>query len=298
LRVVNFVQKKFKKLLTWPQSFAKVTLHAVKKAQQNTINMRKTLLIAAATLAAGVIAAQADAVYSQNIVGYYNVTVPVNGFALVGHQLDLDGTNGISSIFASGLVSDPDAVKNTQIFLWNASSQQYQTLQYFNAADAAADWSGAAGFYDTGGTYYNTPLPPGTSAFIYNYANTSSNLTVTLVGTVPQKTNVYTIVQGYNLFTLTVPVVTNLCSSLANFSGTSDPDAVNNDQIYLWNASSQQYQTLQYFNAADASADWSGVAGFYDTGGTYYNVAPAVGSGFFIRHIASGTEYWTNSFSF
>ena len=257
----------------------------------------KTLLIAAAALVAGVISSQAQ-VYSQNIVGYYNVTVPTNGFALIGQQLNLDNTNGISTIFSSGLVSDPNGIKNTEIYLWNTSAQQYQTLFYYNSADAASDWSGSAGWYDGGGNYYNTPLVPGESAFLYNYGNTVSNLTVTLVGTVPQTTNVYTIVQGYNLFSLATPISTNLVSELGNFSGTSDPNGINNDEIYLWNATAQQYQTLFYYNAADASSDWNGPAGFYDGGGNYYPVAPSVGSGFFINHVVAGTEYWTNSFSF
>jgi hypothetical protein len=41
--------------------------------------MRKTLLMAAATLAAGVISSQAAGVYSQNIVGYVNVASPTAG---------------------------------------------------------------------------------------------------------------------------------------------------------------------------------------------------------------------------
>jgi len=262
--------------------------------------MKKTLLIAAAALAASVISSQAQ-VYSQNIVGYYNVTVPTNGYSLIGNQLDIgDGTNGISSVFSSGLVSDSNDSTNTQILLWNYSVQAFQTLYYFNAADAAADWGGtSAGWYDQAGTFYNTPVPPGTSAFLLNFQNKATPLTVTLVGTVPQATNIYTIKPGLNFIGLTDPVVTNLCGSLANFSGTSDPNDVNNDQILVWNGAVQAFQTLYYFNAADAAADWGGTsAGFYDQGGTFYPLALPVGSGFFINHVVAGNETWTNSFSF
>jgi len=127
--------------------------------------MKKTLLIAVAALAASVISSQAQ-VYSQNIVGYYNVTVPTNGFALVGQQMNLDGTNGISTIFGSGLISDPNGVNNTQIYLWNAGAQQYQSLQYFNTADASSDFSGPAGFYDGGGNYYPVAPTVGQAFFI------------------------------------------------------------------------------------------------------------------------------------
>lgn len=259
--------------------------------------MKKTLLIAVAALAAGIISVEAQ-VYSQNIVGYYNVTVPKNGFSLVANQLNLDNTNGISSIFGSGLVSDPNFGNNTQIFLWDSGTQQYQILYYLNAADAAGDGLGSAGFYDSGGQFYNNPLPPGGAAFLFNNANSSSNLTVTVMGTVPQQTNVYAIHQGYNLFSIAAPVSTNLVSPLIQFDGTSDPNFGFNDQILLWDAGTQQYQILYYLNAADAAGDGLGSAGFYDSGGTYYPVAPSVGTGFFIYHQVAGTEYWTNSLSF
>lgn len=256
----------------------------------------KTLVVAAAALAVGIISSQAQ-VYSQNIVGYYNLTVPGNGYTLVGQQLNLDNTNSISSIFGGGLVSDPNAVNNTELLLWNTGEQEYQTLYYFNATDAANDWSGAAGFYDGGGTFYSNPLPPGGAAFLYNYAN-GTPLAVTMVGSVLQATNVYTIVQGYNLFSLAAPISTNLVSPLGNFAGYSDPNAVENDELLTWNTSEQEYQTLWYFNAVDAGNDWSGPAGFYDGGGTYYAAAPDVGTGFFINHQVAGTEYWTNVFNF
>jgi len=260
--------------------------------------MKKTLLIAAATLAAGVISSQAQ-VYSQNIVGYYNVTVPAKGFALVGNQLNLDGTNAIGSLFGAGLVSDPNLANNTELLLWNPATQQYQTLLYVNSADATTDGlTTGAGWYDGNGTFYNPSLQPGTGAFLYNY-NNNTPLTVTLVGTVPQTTNVYTIGQGYNLFSLAAPVVTNLVSSLGNFSGVSDPNLSANDQVLFWNPATQQYQNLLYVNSADAATDGLTTgAGFYDGNGTFYPAAPSVGQAFFIYHQANSTETWTNSFSF
>jgi len=267
--------------------------------------MRKTLLMTAAALAAGIISTQAQ-VYSQNIVGYVNVSVAGNGYALIGHQLDLgDGTNGISSVFATGLVSDPNDVTNSQILLFNPVTSQYQTLFYFTASDATAAFfepESNTGFYDQGGNFYNTPLPPGNSAFIYNDGNPSA-LTVTMTGTVPQATNIYALTQGYNLVSLTDPVVTNLVGGAGSggFTGTSDPNDVNNDQLLLFNPVTSQYQTLFYFTAADATAAFfepESNTGFYDQGGNFYPEALPVATGFFINHIVAGTEYWTNSFSF
>jgi hypothetical protein len=52
--------------------------------------MRTKTLVCAAALAAGLATsalAQSN-VYSLNVVGYYNVTVPANTFVLVGNQLN------------------------------------------------------------------------------------------------------------------------------------------------------------------------------------------------------------------
>jgi len=272
----------------------------------------KTLLIAAATLAVGVISSQAQSnVYSANIVGYYNTTIPVNGFALIANQLDVgDGTNGIAQVFGSGLVSDPNAITNTVIYCFNTNSQTFQTLYYFTAADIAnlngdptvSNWQ--TGFYLSDyATYLNNPLPPGQAAFLYNPSQ--SAVTATVVGTVPQKTNVTTIYPGYNLYGVAAPVSTNLCSPLINFQGSSDPNAITNDLLYVWSPSSQTFQTLNYFTATDIAnlngdptvSNWQ--TGFYLSDySTLIDVTPSAGSAFFIFHPGSGAETWTNTFSF
>jgi hypothetical protein len=62
--------------------------------------MKKTLLIATAALAVGVISSQAQPVYSANVVGYVNVVYPANQFVLASNPLD-DGTNTANSILAA-----------------------------------------------------------------------------------------------------------------------------------------------------------------------------------------------------
>jgi len=142
--------------------------------------MRKTLLIAAATLAAGVIAAQADSpVYSQNIVGYYNVPVPAGKFVIVGNQLNLDGTNSINNIF-TGLVSDPNAQANTVIWTWNTSISQYSSYQYFTGADADNNFllSGSVnGFYDNSGDLITVAPTVGNGFFIQHVVSGSTTWT-------------------------------------------------------------------------------------------------------------------------
>src|SRR5258708_2807982 len=98
----------------------------------------KTLLIAAAALAVGIISSQAQ-VYSQNVVGYYNVPVGGNKFGLIVNQMTNSAT-GISDIFGGTLVSDVNGVNNTVILLWDPNVSQYSSFQYFNAADAVTDF--------------------------------------------------------------------------------------------------------------------------------------------------------------
>ena len=79
--------------------------------------MKKTLLIAAAALAAGVISSQAQ-VYSQNVVGYINITTPAGGYSFVANQLT-NGNNNVNNVLNSGLVSDPNALTNSTLYVWN-----------------------------------------------------------------------------------------------------------------------------------------------------------------------------------
>jgi len=261
--------------------------------------MKKTLLAVAAALAASVISSQAQ-VYSQNVVGYYNVTVPHGKFVLVGNQLNLDNTNSVSKLF-TGLFSDSAGATNTAVWLWNPGTQQYGSFQYFTGADADNYFlaSGSAtGFYDSGGGYVTTPLGIGAGAFLQNVAGV--DLTATVVGTVAQGTNIITLGHAFSLVASPIPVSTNIASALEGFIGHSDPGGANNDVAWTWNAGTQQYGSFQYFTGADADNYFlasGSVTGFYDSGGSYVNIAPLVGNGFFLQHVVAGSETWTNTFT-
>ena len=114
--------------------------------------MKKTLLIAAAALVAGIISSEAQ-VYSANIVGYVNVTCPANALVLASNPLD-DGTNTANSILASLPIK-------SSIQVWNGTG--------FNLISKTS--SGFAG---------NPSLPVGTGFFI----KSASNFTNTFVGNV------------------------------------------------------------------------------------------------------------------
>ena len=264
----------------------------------------KTLLIAAAALAAGILTSSAQT-YSQNVVGYINLPIAANHFWFLGNQLqngtDVNATNNDAANALNGAISDPNGALNTELYYWTGAG--YQILSYFSAADWNTYWGspGPAGFYDIGsGTLYNLALNQGAGNYLFNPAGNPTD-TITLVGTVVQGTNTITIHQGFNALSIIQPLNTNIDSTLTGFVGTSDPNGANNDVLYVPAVSG--YGIALYFSAADWNTYWGspGPAGFYDIGSGVYesanpNFMPKVGQAFFLDHIVAGTETWTYSF--
>jgi len=86
--------------------------------------MKKTLLMAAAALAAGVISSQAG-VYSQNIVGYANVSTPVGGHEyLISVPFTVGVSNGLNEVFGTSLPAF------SQVLIWGGTG--YTTYVYDN----------------------------------------------------------------------------------------------------------------------------------------------------------------------
>jgi len=150
----------------------------------------KTLLIAAAALAAGVMTSQAQ-VYSQNIVGYVNIPLVAGQNNLICNQLDLDGTgtnNTLASLFSTNLPN------NATINSWNGTG--FDTATY----TTLSGWS------TTSDKFVNASLQPGTGFFI----KTKNATTVTLVGNVLVGTNNLPVVAGVSVVAPTVPVAGTL----------------------------------------------------------------------------------------
>jgi len=125
----------------------------------------KTTLLGAAILAAGALSSMAQSnVYSLNVVGYINRTVPgSNQFALVCNQLDT-GNNVFSNMFQTLPVG-------TKILKWNGAT--------FNTSQRVSFGSGWSP-----GTAGTNTLNPGESAFIQSAVG-SPGLTNVFVGNVP-----------------------------------------------------------------------------------------------------------------
>jgi len=112
--------------------------------------------------AAFTVASQAQTVYSVNAVGYVNVTVPANGFAILSNPLN-QPTNSLSAVF-------PDFPSTANIFLWRG------TAFSSGIRKVGANWLPV-------GSATNL-VNPGEGFFVQNTAATP--LTLTFVGEVPQ----------------------------------------------------------------------------------------------------------------
>lgn len=119
--------------------------------------MRKTLVLAAAALTAGLLTASAQNVYSVNIVGYVNTVFKGGGaYTLVANPLDDGNGNQLTNLV--------NILPNkSSVLVWNGAS--------FEQANKSS------GLWST-----NYALPPGVGFYVRNVGAT--DLTNTFVGTV------------------------------------------------------------------------------------------------------------------
>jgi len=166
----------------------------------------KTLLLAVAALAAGVISSEAQNVYSQNVVGYINVVLPAGQLTLVANPLD-DGTNTTTSL------GQALANKST-IQVWNGAG-------YNASTKAGGVWSP------------DLSIPVGTGFFI----NSKTAITNTFVG------NVKVLSGGTGTNALpagTLVLVGNEIPYTGDLSDTNvnlGPTLANKSTIQVWNGS-------------------------------------------------------------
>jgi hypothetical protein len=174
----------------------------------------KTLLAAAAILAAGLASSLAQSnVYSLNVVGYANVTLPT-GFTMVGNPLQ--GTNdGINTVL-------PNVPLGTLLYKFNGSF------------GSPAEFAGVGVGWDTP----SMTLAPGEGAFI----QVPSATTVTFVGEVIQGNTTNAMPSGFSIRASKVPQAAGLTSTLAF-------PAVAGDFIYFFNKATQSYTGGVYESA-------------------------------------------------
>jgi len=247
--------------------------------------MKKTLLIAAAALAASVISSQAQ-VYSQNIVGYANVSQAGGSDALLTVPFKVGVSNGINEVFGSTL---PIA---SQVLTWNGVG--YDTAVY-DPTDPNGDGSGP--WFKADGSTPITSLPLlSVGKGFHLIANGA--VTNTFVGTVAINvgtSNVMTLSGGTFLVAPVVPYA----GAITNGNNSSGGPNINGlpiaSQLLFWTGGG--YNTAVYDPTdpnGDGSGPWfkaDGSTVYVDptTGGTVPTIK--VGQGFFI--VPNGSFTWT-----
>jgi hypothetical protein len=223
----------------------------------------KTLLIAAAALAAGLASSMAQAVYSQNVVGYYNVTVSSTGpagtslsrYKIIANQLNK------SDMTLNGVLGT-NLPPGTLFYPFDPSIPGYAT-----AAELIDDVTG----WDP-----NYTLPLGKGGFIRNLAG--ADMTVTFVGEVAQGSVTNTVwPTGYSIMGSAIPQG-GLVQAALKFPG----NEAGGDFITQWVPGTGFTTANEYLggNAWDPAEPNVGV-----------------GEGFFVRRLSGGGTNWVRNFT-
>jgi hypothetical protein len=225
----------------------------------------KTLVIAVAALAAGILASSAQT-YSQNIVGYANVVIAGNGqYTLLANPFDDGNGNYLTNILNSAL-----PIKS-QVLTWDPILT-YTTIQ---KGGSPVNWPAGTA----------TQLPPGTGFFVRN-GNPGSGapaLTNTFVGTViPLNGSSVTndIGVGYTLQGSVIPYAGNIATVGLNGGDTNldyGHGLTRKSQLLTWDPV-LTYTTVQKGGPVLGPWTWGGTATI------------GVGQGFFINNVGTDTN--------
>jgi hypothetical protein len=165
----------------------------------------KTLLLTAALGIASVASSMAQ-VYSVNIVGYVNLTVP-RGFSMIADQLKNAPDNKITTVI-------PTPLENTEVYKFVGGS--YKLLSYLGGAWESED---AANL--------DLTLGKGEGVFI----NSPALTTLTFVGEVYTGLVDVSVARNFSIVSSGIPQTGKLQTNLG-FT------PVENDEVYKWNGSS------------------------------------------------------------
>jgi len=239
--------------------------------------MRKTLLIAAAALAASVISSQAG-VYSQNVVGYANLNTPNGGTYLMTVPFKIGVSNGANEVWPLA-GAQPTLPDFSEILVWNGANY----VAYFSDSGSPSLWDD--------GTQTPIPgapvLPVGQGFFLIPSATVTNTFAGAVAVNVGTSNKVFLPNGGTYLIAPTVPYAGAITNgnpvtgaggpNLSSLSGLPDFS-----ELLLWNGANY----VAYFSDSGSPSLWD------DGTQTPINVPPSinVGQGFFL--IPSGDFNW------
>lgn len=223
--------------------------------------MRTKLLLAVAVLAAGVASTVAQSnVYSLNIVGYVNKTIP-SGYSILANPLKAGATNGANEIMTP--------IDGSQYLTWNGAGYDYVSYD-----------TGFGGWIDGAFNPANPPsLPPGKAFFFFNPVAATTNTFVGEVVPGPGATNSLNLVSGYNFVGSVLPAsASDITAAPVRLP------LIDGMQILQWNGASYNYSSYD-----------TGFGGWID--GSFNPIAApsyTIGDGFFLFNpvAAQGWQQW------
>lgn len=218
--------------------------------------MKKILISLASVLAATAAFAQTNTVLSKNAVGYERVDVGATGkFEFV--RVDFRGIGGTTNTFYDYVGAQMPA--NSSVYFWNSVSQKWDT-----ATRTGKGW----------GTASNRLMVIGESMFLKNADASTTNLTLYLMGEVPDTASIdrNVIVGGGGFTAASYPYPVSQVWTNTDIS----KKLVANDSVYYWNPAAG-WQTY-----TKTGKGWGGATNFV--------VKP--GQGLFIKkNSANGTNW-------
>jgi hypothetical protein len=180
-----------------------------------------TLLLAAATAAIGMSAAYGQ-VYSDNVVGYINITAP-KGLSMIANQLDNKNGNKLGDVI-------PKAPNGSYFYKYNGSG--YDTALYFDGWDQP-----------------DLTLAPGGGAFLFIPADAAdADRKLTFVGEVQQgAASNNTVANGLSISSSKVPQAGKLGADLKFPTGA----ALNGTYVYKYVNAKGDYDVSLIFDGFD-----------------------------------------------
>jgi len=216
----------------------------------------KTLLLTAALSAAGALSSMAQ-VYSVNIVGYINLTVPAK-FSMIANQLNATPDNTLASVL-------PAPPENTTIYKFVTTPPP----AHYVSSNFSSD--------NPGWTIPTMTLAPGEGAFVsIDPTVAPTGATLTLVGEV-QLVSDKAVAPGFSIISSVLPISDTL-DNLQYPAG-------ENDTVYFFDPTANQGKGgYKSYNFSSDNPGWLPP-----------NPTPSVGQSFFVSNQA-GPRTWHRSF--
>jgi len=244
--------------------------------------MRKTLLMAAAALAAGVISSQAG-VYSQNVVGYANLATPASKNSLLTCPFAIGTSNGVNEVFGQTLPP------GSEILTYTGSGYSIALFDNSGGVGTPNWWNG-----DESAALTTLPtIPPGSAFFLVpngTITNTFAGAVAVNVGT---SNNMALLVSKNNFVGCAVPYAGAVTNGTASTGGPNLNNLPPGTELLFYTGSGYNIALFDNTGGAGTPNWWNSdeSAAYVDpsTGGNVPTIA--VGQGFII--IPNGPYTWT-----